>query len=205
MIDPISWEFSYPFILAALLGGYFLGSIPFGLILTRVRGLGDIRHIGSGNIGATNVLRTGNTGLAAATLLLDAAKGAIAVLVAANFGPDIEIVAGFGALIGHFFPIWLRFKGGKGVATSLGLLFALTWPIAFCALAVWIIIAVATRYSSLAALISSLSCPILAWFISTPQITEFYFIMAFLIWVKHLANIKRLLKGNESRIGANKT
>ena len=204
MIDPISWEFSYPFILSALFWGYFLGSIPFGLLLTRLGGHRDIRQIGSGNIGATNVLRTGNKCLAAATLLLDAGKGAIAVLVAAKFGPDIEIVAALGALIGHVFPVWLRFKGGKGVATSLGLLFALTWPIAFCALAVWIIVAAATRYSSLGALTSSLSCPILAWFISTPQITEFYSVMALLIWFKHLSNIKRLLKGEETKIGVKK-
>ena len=125
MIDPISWEFAWPYLLAALAGGYFLGAIPFGLILTRLAGLGDVRNIGSGNIGATNVLRTGRKGLAAFTLALDTGKGAAAVLIGAYYGPDMMIVAALGALIGHLFPVWLKFRGGKGVATAAGLMLAL--------------------------------------------------------------------------------
>ncbi len=204
MIDPISWEFSYPYILAALGGGYLLGSIPFGYLLTRYAGLGDIRTVGSGNIGATNVLRTGKKQLAAATLILDAGKGAAAVLIGAQYGPDIQIVAALGALIGHFFPVWLRFQGGKGVATSFGLLLSLTWPIALCSLVTWIAIAAITRYSSLAALIACAIAPPLAWYFATPQIAEFYVVMAVLIWSRHFSNIRRLIAGTESRIGGNR-
>ncbi len=151
------------FLSVALLGafvfGYFLGSIPFGLILTRLAGLGDVRSIGSGNIGATNVLRTGNKKLAAATLLLDALKGTAAVLIASRFGPYAAICAGFGAFIGHLFPVWIGFKGGKGVATYLGILIGLAWPGALVFAAAWIVTALLTRYSSLAALIASVIVP----------------------------------------------
>ncbi|MBB42904.1 MAG: acyl-phosphate glycerol 3-phosphate acyltransferase [Rhodospirillaceae bacterium] len=200
MISPISWEFSYPYILTALGCGYLLGSIPFGYLITRYAGLGDIRSVGSGNIGATNVLRTGKKHLAAATLIMDTGKGVLTVLIGSQFGPDIQIIAAFGALCGHFFPIWLRFKGGKGVATSLGLMLALTWPIALCSLATWVAVIFLTRYSSLAALIASALAPILAWYFSTAQIAEFYTIMVCLIWVRHFSNIKRLLSGTETKI-----
>lgn len=204
MIDPISWEFSYPYIGAALLAGYLLGSIPFGVLLTRASGIGDIRTIGSGNIGATNVLRTGKKGLAAGTLVLDTSKGALAAFLGSQFGPDMAVVCSFGALIGHLFPVWLRFRGGKGVATALGLVMFLSWPIAVCSLVTWIIIAAVTRYSSLSALMASALCPVLAWYFSTPQITEFYLIMTLLIWFRHWGNIRRLLSGNESKIGTRK-
>ena len=125
MLHPISWSYAGPYYLAALLGGYLLGSIPFGLLLTRLAGLGDIRNVGSGNIGATNVLRTGRRDLAAATLLLDAAKGAAAVLIGQHYGPDITVIAGFGAFLGHLFPVWLKFRGGKGMATFLGVFLAI--------------------------------------------------------------------------------
>src|SRR5262245_42181234 len=145
--------FSWSYYLAALLGGYLLGSIPWGLVLTRLAGTDDIRKIGSGSIGATNVLRTGRKGLAAATLLLDAVKGAVPVLIAMRWGFDMALVAGLGALLGHMFPIWLRFKGGKGVATALGVFAALNWQVTLACLATWLIVAILFRYSSLAALV----------------------------------------------------
>src|SRR5690349_20423520 len=147
-------------LIAAIVGGYLLGSIPFGLVLTRLAGLGDVRSIGSGNIGATNVLRTGNKKLAAATLILDALKGTVAVLIASRYGPDAAIGAGFGAFVGHLFPLWIGFKGGKGVATYLGILIGLAWPGALVFAAVWIVTALLTRYSSLAALVASIIVPI---------------------------------------------
>lgn len=204
MIDPISWEFAWPYLLSAFAGGYLLGAIPFGLLLTSLAGLGDVRKIGSGNIGATNVLRTGRRGLAALTLLLDTAKGAAAALLGGLYGPDIAIVAGFGALIGHLFPVWLRFRGGKGVATALGVMLGLSWATALACLAVWVIVAAATRYSSLAALVATLVVPAIAWWFATPQIMEFGAIMAAVIWLRHLPNIRRLLNGTETRIGGNR-
>src|ERR1700687_3258259 len=143
------FTFTWPYYAAAI-AGYLLGTIPFGLLLTRAAGLGDIRKIGSGSIGATNVLRTGHKGLAAATVLLDGVKGALAVLIAQHWGPDTAILAGCGALIGHLYPLWLRFKGGKGVATSLGVLLALDWRIGLIACAVWLLAAALSRYSSVA-------------------------------------------------------
>lgn len=202
MIDPISWEFAWPYLLAALAGGYFLGAIPFGLILTRLAGLGDVRNIGSGNIGATNVLRTGRKGLAAFTLALDTGKGAAAVLIGAHYGPDMMIVAALGALIGHLFPVWLKFRGGKGVATAAGLMLALAWPAALISIAIWLFVAVVSRYSSLAALIATLCIPPLSYWLSTPQIAEFSVLITILIWYRHIPNIRRLLNGTESRIGA---
>jgi acyl phosphate:glycerol-3-phosphate acyltransferase len=204
MIDPISWAYSWPYILAALTGGYLLGSIPFGLILTRVTGLGDIRSIGSSNIGATNVLRTGNKKIAAATLLLDGAKGAIAVLIAQIYGPDMAIVAGAGALLGHLFPVWLKFRGGKGVATALGILFALSPPVGGLACATWLLAAALFRYSSLSALIALAASPLFMWWLEDPQRTEFTIAMAALVWIRHHENIRRLLRGQESKIGASR-
>ncbi|MFM9841649.1 MAG: glycerol-3-phosphate 1-O-acyltransferase PlsY [Dongiaceae bacterium] len=203
MPDPISWSASGPYYIIALVGGYLLGSIPFGLILTKLAGLGDIRAIGSGNIGATNVLRTGHKGLAAATLLLDALKGAAAVLLIGHWwpgGPDAAICAGAGAFIGHLFPVWLKFKGGKGVATMLGIFFGLYWPLGLFAIVVWLITAFAFRYSSLSALIAAAASPVFAWFLINRQIAEFCLFLAVLVWWRHAANIKRLLKGEESSI-----
>ncbi|MFB8341825.1 glycerol-3-phosphate 1-O-acyltransferase PlsY [Brucella cytisi] len=188
-------------LIGALVFGYFLGSIPFGLILTRLAGLGDVRSIGSGNIGATNVLRTGNKKLAAATLIFDMLKGTVAVLVASRYGPDAAIGAGFGAFIGHLFPVWIGFKGGKGVATYLGVLIGLAWPGALVFAAVWIVTALLTRYSSLAALIASIVVPIALYSRGYPAIAVLFAIMTVIVIFKHKANITRLLNGTESKIG----
>jgi glycerol-3-phosphate acyltransferase PlsY len=194
-----SFQFTWPYCTAAL-AGYFLGTIPFGLLLTHLAGLGDIRKIGSGNIGATNVLRTGRKGLAAATLLLDGGKGAAAVLLAGHWGPDTAILAGCGALIGHLFPLWLRFRGGKGVATSLGVLLALDWQVGLIASATWLLVAALFRYSSLAALGALAAAPIAAWFISTRQLAGVTLLIALIVWLRHHENIRRLLTGKESKI-----
>ena len=202
MPDPISWTLSGPYLLAALLGGYLLGSIPFGLLLARLAGLGDIRKLGSGNIGATNVLRTGRKGLAAATLLLDGGKGAAAVLLAGNWGPDVQLMAGFGALFGHLYPVWLRFKGGKGMATALGLLLAFAWQVGLAACATWLLVAGLLRYSSLATLLSIAAAPFYAWwFKGDLQLVQFAVIVAAFVWLRHRANIARLIKGQEPKIG----
>lgn len=183
--------------------GYVLGSIPFGLLLTRLAGLGDVRQIGSGNIGATNVLRTGRKGLAAGTLLLDAAKGAAAVLIAhAAFGPTAATVAGFGALLGHIFPVWLKFKGGKGVATFLGVLIALAWQLAAIFAIVWLAVAATTRISSLAALVATVAVPVAACVLGYNEIAIVSALMAAIILIKHRGNIRRLLAGEEPKIGA---
>ena len=200
MIDPISWAYSWPWILGAFVFGYALGSIPFGLILTRLAGAGDIRSIGSGNIGATNVLRTGSRSLAALTLLLDAGKGAAAVLVAAAYGPDIAIVAAAGAFLGHLFPVWLRFRGGKGVAVALGIALALAPPAGILCCAVWVLVAAAFRYSSLAALATFAAAPLFMWWLADSQRAEFLLAVAVLVWLCHWRNIGRLLTGTESRI-----
>jgi glycerol-3-phosphate acyltransferase PlsY len=197
--------------LLALLAGYLLGSIPFGLVLTRAAGLGDVRQIGSGNIGATNVLRTGNKGLAAATLLLDALKGTVAVLivydVALRLGAVVPAanayshLAGLGALVGHIFPVWLGFKGGKGVATFVGVLIGMYWPAAALFGVVWVGVAASTRYSSLAALCATAGVMffyLITGWVGLPVITA----MAGLILLKHHTNIRRLLAGEESKIGA---
>ncbi|HZB91354.1 MAG TPA: glycerol-3-phosphate 1-O-acyltransferase PlsY [Stellaceae bacterium] len=194
------WSYQWPFVLGAALA-YLLGSIPFGLLLTRLAGHGDIRGIGSGNIGATNVLRTGNKGLALATLLLDAGKGAAAVLVAARFGPDMTAYAAAFAFLGHLFPVWLGFKGGKGVATSGGILLAYLWPVGAAAAGTWLAVALATRYSSLAALAAALLAPLYAWLLTREiQPTEVVAFLAVLVLLRHHANIRRLLRGEESRI-----
>ncbi len=205
MPDPISWEYAWPYITTALIGGYLLGSIPFGLLLTRLAGLGDVRQIGSGNIGATNVLRTGRKGLAAATLLLDGGKGAAAVLIAQLWGPDMAITAAFGAVLGHLFPVWLGFKGGKGVATTLGVLLALSLPLGAACCALWLLVAFTTRYSSLAALLSLGAAPVLSWFIlGDLQMVQLTTVLALLVWLRHHQNIRRLLTGQESKIGRKK-
>jgi glycerol-3-phosphate acyltransferase PlsY len=201
MPDPISWEFSWPYLTTALLGGYLLGSIPFGVVLTRIAGMGDIRKIGSGNIGATNVLRTGNKGLALATLLLDGGKGAAAVLIGWNWGPDTAVVAGTGALIGHMAPVWLKFRGGKGVATALGVLLAIAWPVGLAACGTWLAIAAIFRYSSLAALVALAASPAYAVWLADPQIMELAGFTAVLVWLRHWQNIVRLLRGREPKIG----
>jgi glycerol-3-phosphate acyltransferase PlsY len=188
--------------IAALIFGYLLGSIPFGLLLTRAAGLGDVRSIGSGNIGATNVLRTGNKKLAAATLLLDALKGTAAVLLANWYAPDLGLWAGFGAFLGHLFPVWLGFRGGKGVATYLGVLIALAWQVALIFAAVWLLVAIVFRYSSLAALCAAIAVPIALWFLATPQLAGVFALMSVILFIKHRANIQRLASGTEGRIGA---
>ncbi|HEV7371385.1 glycerol-3-phosphate 1-O-acyltransferase PlsY [Arenibaculum sp.] len=204
MPDPISWSFSWPYLLAALAGGYLLGSVPFGLVLTRLFGYGDVRSIGSGNIGATNVLRTGNKALAAATLVLDSGKGALAVLLAARFGPDAALLAAMGSMLGHTFPVWLGFKGGKGVATALGVLLALAWPVGLIACALWLLTALAFRISSLSALVALGASPLAAFWFQGPQLAQAAAFIAVLVFVRHHANIRRLLKGEEPRIGRKK-
>lgn len=188
--------------IAALIFGYMLGSIPFGLLLTRAAGLGDVRSIGSGNIGATNVLRTGNKKLAAATLLLDALKGTAAVLLASGYAPDLGPWAGFGAFLGHLFPVWLGFRGGKGVATYLGVLTGLAWQVALIFAAVWLLVAIVFRYSSLAALCAAIAVPVALWFLATPQLAGLFAVMSVILFIKHRANIQRLASGTEGRIGA---
>jgi glycerol-3-phosphate acyltransferase PlsY len=201
MPEAMSWSLAWPYFLAAGIFGYLLGSIPFGLVLTRAAGLGDVRSIGSGNIGTTNVLRTGRKDLAAATLVLDALKGTIAVLIAWQWGPNTAVLAALGAFIGHCYPVWLGFKGGKGVATYIGVLLGLklTAGLAFCA--IWLAVAVATRYSSLSALLASLATPALLWWLGEGQMAELALLLTILLWWKHRDNISRLLSGKETRIG----
>jgi acyl phosphate:glycerol-3-phosphate acyltransferase len=188
-------------LLGPFLIGYLLGSIPFGLLLTRAAGLGDIRNVGSGNIGATNVLRTGRKGLAAATLLLDALKGVAAVLIVAYISQIAAIGAAAGAVLGHMFPVWLRFKGGKGVATTLGVMWGLSWPIGAIACAAWLLFAAIFRYSSLAALLSVVVAAIAAWILSNSYVATLLTLLVPLVWVRHHENIARLLNGTESKIG----
>ena len=181
--------------------GYLLGSIPFGLLLTRAAGGPDIRDIGSGNIGATNVLRTGNKGLAAATLLCDMLKGTLAVLVALYFAPEAGIAAGLGTFLGHLFPVWLKFKGGKGVATYIGVLIGLYWPAALLFCAIWLAVAAISRYSSLAALTSSALMPLSLWLLGLPHMAALFLLLTVLLWIMHRANIVRLINGSEGKIG----
>ncbi|WP_310619513.1 glycerol-3-phosphate 1-O-acyltransferase PlsY [Flexibacterium corallicola] len=202
MPDPISWSYDLPYYLLALAFGYALGSIPFGLLITKVAGQGDIRSIGSGNIGTTNVLRTGKKSLAALTLLGDALKGTFAVVLTyAYVGIDMAVIAGFGAFIGHLFPVWLKFKGGKGVATYLGVLFGFYWPAGLVFIVLWALVAFLTKYSSLSALVTSLVIPLVLWAVGLPQIGQAMGLMSIILWVKHHENISRLLKGTESKIG----
>lgn len=195
---------------AAILGavavlGYLLGSIPFGVLVTRIMGLGDLRKIGSGNIGATNVLRTGNKAAAVATLLLDGGKGAVAVLIAgALFGPNAAQLAGGAAFIGHLYPVWLRFQGGKGVATFLGTLLALGWPVGIAACLVWLATALLTRISSLSALVAAAAAVPLALVLGQRELMPLVTVMALLIFWRHRGNITRLAHGTEPRIGGKK-
>ncbi|MFV0368370.1 MAG: glycerol-3-phosphate 1-O-acyltransferase PlsY [Hyphomicrobiaceae bacterium] len=210
-------------LIASFVFGYVLGSIPFGLILTRLAGLGDVRSIGSGNIGATNVLRTGNKKLAAATLLFDVLKGTAAVVVAqlvANILltgqtaaiPDAHgegavltawpgLAAGLGAFLGHLFPIWLGFKGGKGVATYIGVLLGAAWKIALVFCTIWLVLAITTRYSSLSALVAAVVTPLAAWLLDSPNLAIITIIMSAFLLIKHTANIRRLVAGQEPKIG----
>ncbi|GAN79452.1 glycerol-3-phosphate 1-O-acyltransferase PlsY [Acidocella aminolytica] len=181
--------------------GYLMGSVPYGLLLTRMAGLGDIRSIGSGNIGATNVLRTGNKKLAAATLLLDGLKGFVAVLLVKLFLHHGVLVAGLGAVLGHLFPVWLGFKGGKGVATGLGVFYGFAWPLGLLCCALWLLVAFTLRYSSLSALVAYAVAPIAALFLAGPLAAEAVLIISALVYWKHRPNIKRLLSGEEPRIG----
>ena len=200
MPDPISWSQDLPYFTVGFLIAYLLGSIPFGLLLTRFSGAGDIRKLGSGNIGATNVLRTGRKGLAVATLGLDAAKGVVAVLIGKSFGPDLAVITTWGAVLGHLFPVWLKFKGGKGGATALGVGIALAPILAlYCGLT-WLAVAILLRYSSLATLIAIASAPVYAWILGHYQIGEAFVPVMLLIWAKHHANIRRLLTGQEPKI-----
>ena len=204
-IDIVTWAH----LVVALLA-YLLGSIPFGLVLTRLAGLGDIRKIGSGNVGATNVLRTGNKPLALLTLALDAGKGGIAALIAYHVYPggenglDFAIVAGITAVIGHNFPLWLRFQGGKGVATTLGTLLAVAWPIGLSACLTWALVAAVSRYSSLAALVSLAASPFYALYFGSEKVASLATILAILAILRHHENIRHLLKGEEDKIGKKK-
>ena len=195
---------SAPLIIAlSFIFGYLLGSIPFGLILTKAAGGPDVRSIGSGNIGATNVLRTGNKALAATTLLCDIFKGTVAVLIVMSVaGYQAALVAGLGAFIGHVFPVWLKFKGGKGVATYIGLLIGLAWPGALIFIGVWLVVAYFSRYSSLAALIASALTPVGLLGLGLPNVAALFFLLTIILWVMHRANIRRLLNGDEGKIGA---
>jgi glycerol-3-phosphate acyltransferase PlsY len=190
------------YIFAAALG-YFLGSVPFGLVLTKLAGTQDIRTIGSGNIGATNVLRTGRKGLAAATLLLDALKGTVAVIIAGSVGgPMPAMIAGLFAFLGHLFPVWLGFKGGKGVAVYIGIMFGLYWPAAIVFCLAWLACAFTSRYSSFSALTASAITPIFLWWAKAPQLAVLATALTLLLWFMHRENIKRLLNGTEGKIGA---
>ncbi len=205
-----SFELSLlPAYAAALLFGYLCGSIPFGLILTRLAGTKDIRSIGSGNIGATNVLRTGRKGLAAATLLGDALKGTAAVLIVywyygreyQYFAHELAIPAALGAFLGHLFPVWLKFKGGKGVATYIGILLALAWPVAIAFCLIWLALAALTRYSSLAALVASAVTPPALWLLGYRPEAGLFVVLTAMLWIMHRANISRLINGTEGKIG----
>jgi acyl phosphate:glycerol-3-phosphate acyltransferase len=196
------WSSAWPAYFAASALGYLLGSIPFGFILTRLAGTGDIRSIGSGNIGATNVLRTGRKGLAAATLVGDALKGTVAVVLASSlWGQEAAFFAALGAFLGHLFPIWLGFKGGKGVATYIGLLLGVFWPAALVFCGAWLLTAMITRYSSLSALVASALTPLLLWILGDRRAAALFLLLSVLLWFMHRANIARLLAGTESRIG----
>jgi acyl phosphate:glycerol-3-phosphate acyltransferase len=192
-----------PSLVAAVAFGYLAGSIPFGLLITRFAGSGDIRAIGSGNIGATNVLRTGRKGLAAATLLCDALKGTGAVLAASHYGGgDAALAAGLGAFLGHLFPVWLGFTGGKGVATFIGLLIAFAWPAALVFCAIWLAVAAITRYSSLSALLASAAIPPLLWGFGLIREAALFTLLTMLLWTMHRSNIARLFAGTEDKVGS---
>ena len=191
-------------VVLAVVVGYLLGSIPFGLVLTRLAGLGDVRKIGSGSIGATNVLRTGSKGLAALTLVFDVGKGVVAALIAARWGTDAMLAAGAAVILGHMFPVWLGFRGGKGVATALGVLIAVAWPVALVAGLVWLTVAILFRYSSLAALVAAVVAAACAGFVVDLPRAVLVAGIALVIIVRHHENIRRLIAGTESRISFKK-
>ena len=188
-------------LMIALCAGYLAGSIPFGLLIPKLAGMGDVRDIGSGNIGATNVLRAGNKLVALLTLLADVLKGAIPVAIALGYGSEAGMAAALGALLGHIFPVWLRFKGGKGVATFIGVQFGLYWPIALIFLACWLVVAVVFRYSSLSALSASALVPLWAMLLDQPRLAWFFVLTGAIIFVMHRANISRLIRNEEPKIG----
>jgi glycerol-3-phosphate acyltransferase PlsY len=191
--------------LIAIVLGYLLGSIPFGLLLTRMAGTQDLRSIGSGNIGATNVLRTGRKGLAAATLLCDMLKGTAAVVIAGTYGgPNAAMLAGTAAFLGHLFPVWLNFKGGKGVAVYIGILLGLFWPAALVFCVIWLATAATSRYSSLSALVASFVTPIFLWWFGHDALAGLFAVLTMALWYMHRENIKRLQAGTEGRIGDKK-
>jgi glycerol-3-phosphate acyltransferase PlsY len=193
------------FLPVALVFGYLLGSIPFGLILTKLAGTQDLRSIGSGNIGATNVLRTGRKGLAAATLICDMLKGTLAVVVAGYYdGPNAAMLAALGAFLGHLFPVWLKFRGGKGVAVYIGVLIGLFWPAAIVFCAIWASTAFTSRYSSLSALVASFVTPIFLWWFGHPALASLFAVLSLMLFYMHRENIQRLQAGTEGRIGEKK-
>jgi glycerol-3-phosphate acyltransferase PlsY len=200
-------DLSLPILAAIVIGGYLLGTIPFGVLITRFSGVGDVRQIGSGNIGATNVLRTGRKDLAALTLLGDGGKGLVAVLLfRALWGPEAGVLAGGAAFVGHLFPVWLNFKGGKGVATFFGVMFAIAWPVGVAAALTWIVVALLSKYSSAGALAATAMSPLYAVTMHQPRaVVALALLLALLIFVRHHENIARLLAGTESRIGKGKT
>ena len=209
MLHPSQWSLGLSCDVAALWAlalGYLFGSIPFGLVVTRLAGTTDIRRIGSGNIGATNVLRTGRKDLAAATLIGDALKGSAAVLIAgALWGKDAALIAGLGAFLGHLFPLWLRFRGGKGVATYLGIVLGLApWPGAVAFAVTWIAVAALSGYSSLAALLASAATPAVLWVENERETAVLFIVLTLLIFIRHRTNIARLVAGTEGKIGANR-
>ena len=187
--------------LGVVVGAYLLGAVPFGLLLTKAAGLGDVRRIGSGNIGATNVLRTGHKGLALVTLLLDGGKGAAAVLIARALVPEAALLAGLAAFLGHLYPLYLGFRGGKGVATFLGVTLAAAWPVGLACCATWLLVAALFRISSLAALAAALASPLYAWLWAGPGMIALSSVLALFILIRHRANIERLIRGEEPRIG----
>jgi glycerol-3-phosphate acyltransferase PlsY len=203
-MEPTAWTMGAGSTAAVLAVTYLVGSIPFGLILTQMAGLGDIRSIGSGNIGATNVLRTGNKALAAATLLLDAGKGAAGVLIGAQFAPEGALIGAVAATFGHMFPVWLGFRGGKGVATGFGALAMLAWPSAVIAAAIWLLSALTIRISSASALLTTALAPIHVWYFTGPWTALSVAGVCALIWIRHHQNIARLLRGEEPKIGQKK-
>lgn len=204
MGDPSVWTLTAPAALGAVAIAYLIGSIPFGLILTRAFGLGDIRDIGSGNIGATNVLRTGSKRLAAATLVLDAGKGAAGVLIGGLFGAEAALLGAVAVVSGHMFPVWLGFRGGKGVATGWGTLVALAWPSGLIAIAVWLAAVAGFRISSLGALVTTLVAPLHVWYFAGPWTALAAAVVSALIWIRHHRNIARLIRGEEPGIGGGK-
>jgi len=201
MTDPAAWTLSAPEALAAVGISYLIGSIPFGLILARLAGAGDIRKIGSGNIGATNVLRTGRKGLAGLTLALDAGKGAVGVFAGGYFGAEGALIAAVATTAGHMFPVWLGFRGGKGVATGWGALTALAWPSGLIAVGIWLLVAATMRISSLSALVATVLAPFHVWYFVGPWTALAVAAVCALIWIRHRQNIARLLRGDEPKIG----